>query len=174
MTESLEQQTATSEILGVIASSPTDIQPVLDVVAERAARLCDASDAQILRINGETIRCVAGFGSLPAVQDTPLKRTWPGSRAIIDRDTIHIHDLAAVVDTEYPDVKAFQQQWGHRTVLATPLLREGIPIGAILIRRMEVRPFTRKADRLTENFRGPSGDRHRKRPAIPRIGNQKP
>ena len=152
LTESLEQQTATSQILGVIASSPTDIQPVLDVVAERAARLCDASDAQILRINGETINCVAGFGSLPAVQDTPLKRTWPGSRAVIDRETIHIDDLAAVVDTEYPDVKAFQQQWGHRTVLATPLLREGVPIGAILIRRMEVRPFTEKQIALLRTF----------------------
>jgi HAMP domain-containing protein len=152
LTESLEQQTATSEILGVIASSPTDIQPVLDVVAERAARLCDASDAQILRLSGEAIRCVAGFGSLPAVQDTPLKRTWPGSRAIIDRATLHIHDLAAEVDTEYPDVKAFQQQWGHRTVLATPLLREGLPIGAILIRRMEVRPFTEKQIALLRTF----------------------
>ncbi|HET7004596.1 MAG TPA: ATP-binding protein [Candidatus Binatia bacterium] len=152
VTESLEQQTATSEILGVIASSPTDIQPVLDVVAERAARLCDASDAQILRINGDMIRCVAGFGSLPAVRDTPLQRTWPGSRAIIDRETIHIDDLAAVVDTEYPDVKSFQQQWGHRTVLATPLLREGVPIGAILIRRMEVRPFTEKQIALLRTF----------------------
>jgi signal transduction histidine kinase/HAMP domain-containing protein len=152
LTESLEQQTATSQILGVIASSPTDIQPVLDVVAERAARLCDASDAQILRINGESIHCVAGFGSLPAVLDTPLKRTWPGSRAVIDRETIHIDDLAAVVDTEYPDVKAFQQQWGHRTVLATPLLREGLPIGAILIRRMEVRPFTEKQIALLRTF----------------------
>ena len=152
LTESLEQQTATSQILGVIASSPTDIQPVLDVVAERAARLCDASDAQILRINGDAIRCVAGFGSLPAVQDTPLKRTWPGSRAIIDRETIHIDDLAAIVDAEYPDVKAFQQKWGHRTVLATPLLREGVPIGAILIRRMEVRPFTEKQIALLRTF----------------------
>jgi len=152
LTESLAQQTATSEILGVIASSPTDIQPVLDVVAERAARLCDASDAQILRIDGERVSCVAGFGSLPMVRDSPLKRTWPGSRAIIDRETIHIEDLAAVVDTEYPDVKALQQQWGHRTVLATPLLREGVPIGAILIRRMEVRHFTEKQIALLRTF----------------------
>jgi signal transduction histidine kinase/HAMP domain-containing protein len=152
LTESLAQQTATSEILGVIASSPTDIQPVLDVVAERAARLCDASDAQILRIDGERVSCVAGFGSLPMVQNSPLKRTWPGSRAIIDRETIHIEDLATVVDSEYPDVKALQQQWGHRTVLATPLLREGVPIGAILIRRMEVRPFTEKQIALLRTF----------------------
>ena len=63
--ESLEQQTATSEILGVIASSPTDIQPVLDMVAENAARLCDATDAVIHRIDGDGLRSVANFGSLP-------------------------------------------------------------------------------------------------------------
>ena len=63
--ESLEQQTATSEILGVIASSPTDIQPVLDVVAENAARLCDATDAVIHRIDGDKLRSVANYGPLP-------------------------------------------------------------------------------------------------------------
>ena len=63
--ESLEQQTATSEILGVIASSPTDIQPVLDVVAENAARLCDATDAVIRLIEGDKLRSVAHYGSLP-------------------------------------------------------------------------------------------------------------
>ena len=63
--ESLEQQTATSEILGVIASSPTDIQPVLDVVAENAARLCDATDAQIIRVEGDFTRTVASYGTQP-------------------------------------------------------------------------------------------------------------
>ena len=63
--ESLEQQTATSEILGVIASSPTDIQPVLDAVAENAARLCDAIDAQIIRVEGDFVRAVASYGSMP-------------------------------------------------------------------------------------------------------------
>ncbi len=64
--ESLEQQTATSEILGVIASSPTDIQPVLDVVAENAARLCEATDAQIRLVEGDGHRLVASFGTLAA------------------------------------------------------------------------------------------------------------
>jgi len=71
LTESLEQQTATSEILGVIASSPTDIQPVLDVVAERAARLCDADDAQIFLIEGEALQRVAGHGSIPFATALP-------------------------------------------------------------------------------------------------------
>ena len=68
--ESLEQQTATSEILGVIASSPTDIQPVLDTVAEHAARLCDASDALIFRVNGEIQERVASYGSMPVLEET--------------------------------------------------------------------------------------------------------
>src|SRR5262245_15263814 len=80
--ESLEQQTATSEILGVIASSPTDIQPVLDAVTENAAKLCDASDALIHRYNGETLQTTAQYGQLP--QDTlpgAVRRQFPGGRA---------------------------------------------------------------------------------------------
>ena len=102
-TEALEQQTATSEILGVIASSPTDIQPVLDVVAENAARLCGATDAQIIRVEGDFLRTVASYGSMPARSrdELTLITPDPGARtlAIIDRQTIHIHDLAAEVDT---------------------------------------------------------------------------
>ena len=144
--ESLEQQTATSEILGVIASSPTDVQPVLNVVAENAARLCEANDAQISRVQGDLFGTVASFGPLPPTHEKrPLTRTFPAGRAIIDRETIHIPDLEAVRETEFPDARGGRRP-GHtpmvlRTVLATPLLREGIPIGAILIRRLEVRPF---------------------------------
>jgi signal transduction histidine kinase/putative methionine-R-sulfoxide reductase with GAF domain len=150
--ESLEQQTATSEILGVIASSPTDIQPVLNAVTENAARLCDANDAQIRMVNGNMLQHVASYGTMPAPQSRPISRGFVGGRAIIDRRTIHVHDLAAEVDTEYPEVKAYQQQIGARTILATPLLREGIPIGEIHIRRTEVRPFTEKQIALLKTF----------------------
>ncbi len=150
--ESLEQQTATSDILGVIASSPTEIQPVLDAVAASAARLCDASDAQILLVRGDSVQRVAAFGELPAVQNTPLDRGWPGSRAIIDRETIHIHDISTQLESEFPEVKEFQARWGQRTVLATPLLREGVATGAILIRRKEVRPFSDKQIALLKTF----------------------
>ncbi|MGZ8425327.1 MAG: ATP-binding protein [Candidatus Binatia bacterium] len=152
LSESLEQQTATSDILGVIASSPTDIQPVLDAVAASAARLCDANDAQILLVSGDSVQRVAAFGELPAVQTTPLNRGWPGSRAIIDRETIHIHDIATQLETEFPEVTEFQARWGHRTVLATPLLREGVASGAILIRRREIRPFSDKQIALLKTF----------------------
>jgi GAF domain-containing protein len=149
LTEALEQQTATSEILRVIASSPNDIQPVLDTVAENAARLCDATDAAIWRADGENLQSAAHYGPVPLLEQ---QRHWPAGRAVIDRQTIHVDDLAAQIETEFREAKPRQRFSGTRTVLATPLLREGIPIGAIHIRRMDVRPFTDKQIRLLETF----------------------
>jgi signal transduction histidine kinase len=153
--EALEQQTATAEILGVISSSPTDLQPVMDAVAENAARLCDASDAQIFRVDGDELPRVAVYGSLPGDgrQRSPrISRGLVSGRAVIERRTIHVHDLVAEMDREYPDSKPLQQATGTRTILATPLLREGSPIGAILIRRLEVRPFSDRQIALLETF----------------------
>jgi GAF domain-containing protein/anti-sigma regulatory factor (Ser/Thr protein kinase) len=154
--ESLEQQTATSEILGVIASSPTDIQPVLDVVAENAARVCGAKDAHIFRIDGDFLRMVSSYGRLPVLdgfeEGIPIRRGWVTGRALVDRQTIHVHDLTAESETEFPEGRDYAQRFGHRTTLATPLLREGVPTGAILIRREEVRPFTDKQIKLLETF----------------------
>jgi signal transduction histidine kinase len=155
LTEALEQQTATSEILGVIASSPTDIQPVLDVVATNAARLCESIDAHIFRIEGEVFCLAASCGPFPIVsmdERIPLNRGTISGRAIIDRQPVHIHDMAAVSEDEFPGGLAYQKRFGHRTTLATPLLREGIPIGAIMIRRMEVNPFTEKQIALLKTF----------------------
>ncbi len=151
----LEQQTATSEILGVIASSPTDIQPVLDTVAENAARLCDATDAQIFRVDGQ---CYSTGSSLwiyvPAHRGyvkLTIGRSLPIGRAVIDRETIHIHDLARQRRNRISGEHGNSQS-GTRTFLATPLLREGTPIGVISIRRTEVRPFTDKQINLLETF----------------------
>ena len=150
--ESLEQQTATSEILGVIASSPTDIQPVLDVVAENAARLCEANDALILRGDGDNLRTAAKFGPIAAADSRKTSRGFPGGRAVIDRQTVHVHDMAAEIETEFPDARGLIQISGGRSVLATPLLREGIAIGSIVIRRTEVRPFSDKQIALLKTF----------------------
>jgi len=154
LSEALEQQTATSEILRVISTSPTDVQPVLDAIAESAARLCDGNDAIIQRVDGDTIRPMAHYGSIPLQRQTgwPVNRGSVTGRAVVDRRTVHVHDLAAESDAEYPVGKLHQRELGTRTVLATPLLREGTAIGAILIRRMEVRPFTEKQIKLLETF----------------------
>src|SRR4029450_6499615 len=134
--ESLEQQTAMSEILGVIASSPTDIQPVLDVVVESAARLCNATDALIWRVDGDSIKTVASYGTMPTpATPLPLTRRIPSGRTVIDQQTIHVHDMEAEIETECPDAKARRQVTGTRTLLAAPLLREGLSIGTIMLVR---------------------------------------
>src|SRR5262249_10080163 len=150
---SLEQQTATSEILGVIASSPTDVQPVLDTVAENAARLCEASDALIFRVDGDLQRRVASYGSMPVLENTSnaISRGDPVGRVILDRETIHVHDLAAS-ESDFPDAQTRGVAMGVRTALVAPLLRESVSIGALFIRRKEVRPFSERQIKLLETF----------------------
>src|SRR5262245_34709434 len=139
----------------MIARSPIDIQPVLDAIAERAARLCDAEDAAIFRVDGNFLRLVAHFGPIPMAdavgESFVIDRDTPASRAIADRQTIHVHDLRAA-ETEFPGTKTRGIAMGVRTVLSTPLLREGTPIGVIHIRRREVRSFSDKQIKLLETF----------------------
>jgi two-component system, NtrC family, sensor kinase len=152
--EALEQQTATAEILRVISSSPTNLQPVLDAVAENAARVCGADDAIIVRVDGDVVHTVAGVGQVPRLppsEDYPVRGSVVG-RAVMERRTVHIHDIAAESDLEFPVAKARQRELGVRTVLATPLLREGVAIGGIVLRRTEVRPFTDRQINLLQTF----------------------
>src|SRR5262249_34525929 len=153
--ESLEQQTATSEILGVIASSPTDLQPVLDAIAQSAARVCGSDDATIRLIEDDTLSLVAHYGTIPfALARLPLASRTPSNEAILQRKTVHISDVLTEAE-RFPDsglVRDPRDPRGIRTYLVTPLLREGTPIGVIIIRRAEVKPFTDKQVALLETF----------------------
>src|ERR1700754_570609 len=153
LAEATMQQTAASEMLHLISNSP--IQSVLDAVAENAARLCDANNAEIFRLEDNLLRLVASYGKIPVVihayQGIPADRDTVTGRAACDRRTIHVHDLAAE-EGEYPVGSSNAKREGHRTTLATPLLREGTPVGIILVRRMEVRPFSDQQIALLETF----------------------
>src|SRR5258708_17634662 len=155
ISEALEQQTATSEVLRVIAGSPTEIQPVLKAVAENAARLCSANDVQIYQVDGAALRQVAHFGPLPALEEggsLPVTRGLVTGRAVLELRTIHTEDSEKLSATEYPESVKLQRRLKHRTTLATPLVSEGRAIGAIVVRRNEVLPFTPKQIALLSTF----------------------
>jgi GAF domain-containing protein len=154
ITEALEQQTATSEILSIIAENPTDVQPVLDAVAERAAKICNSYDAAIAQIDGNTYEAVAHWGPVPISRlgAVPLNRDTVVGRAMVDRKTLHIHDLLAEPPGEFELSKEFYQISKQRTLLVTPLMRENQVIGSIMIRRQEVNPFTDKQVALLKVF----------------------
>jgi signal transduction histidine kinase len=152
VTEALEQQTATSEILRVISSSPTDEQPVFDTIVRTAARLCDAFDANLLLADGDEFVQRAHHGPIGApVQDAryPLRGTVSG-RAISEARMIQVDDLAAA--TEYPLGSELAQRIGYRTTLIVPLVRDGLALGAIAIRRTEVKLFTNRQIALLQTF----------------------
>src|SRR5262245_2456191 len=153
LTEAQDQQTATAEILRVIASSPTDLQSVLDAMAESAADACDAYDASILRLDGDVLRLVAHHGPIlfPLGMVVPATRSTVTGRSVLDRQPVQVADLQAKVE-EFPEGSALAREFGYRTNLSVPLLREGMVIGVIGVRRTEVQPFTDKQIALLETF----------------------
>jgi PAS domain S-box-containing protein len=150
-----KQLTATSEVLRTILNAPSDIQSALNAVAEHAARLCGASNARIWRLEDNVLRLVASYGESLATMDgregLPADRDTVTGRAACDRRTVHVHDIAAE-GSEYPVGSRLVKDQGWHTTLATPLLREGTPVGIILVRRMEVRPFHDQQIALLEMF----------------------
>src|SRR5262249_34357376 len=138
LSDALDRQKATSEILRVISNSSIDLPSALQAIAESAARLLDATDADIMRLEGDGLRLIAKHGpsqQWPVGSLRSINRNWVTGRAVIDRAAIQVRDLQAA-ESDFPDGAAYARQLGHRTTLAAPLLREGIALGAILIRRM--------------------------------------
>ena len=150
--EAFEQQTATAEILRVMSSSLAQLQPVLDAIAERAARLCDASNATIILSDGDALRMEAHHGPLAEQIGTklPIDRRSVSGRAFIEGHPLHVDDLSESGD--FPLGRQMAAHFGIRTFLAVPLVREAVPIGLITMQRTEIRPFSPKQIELLKTF----------------------
>jgi signal transduction histidine kinase/DNA-binding response OmpR family regulator/putative methionine-R-sulfoxide reductase with GAF domain len=143
--EALEQQRAIEEVLNIISSSPAELQAALEVVARSAVRFCEADDVTISELDGQDLRTAAHWGSVPQEigYRFPCTRGSVSGRAVIDRKLVHVIDLQAEAE-EFPEGSALARRFGHRTTASVPLLREGVAIGTIGLRRTEVNPFTDK------------------------------
>jgi PAS domain S-box-containing protein len=151
--EALIHQTGSANILKVIASSPTDVGPVLTAIVESACGICEAENAHVALTDGDELVFQAQHGSSPVVwKRQPINRRWATGRAAVDRRPVHVHDFLSPEGDEFPDGRELARRDGARTVLAIPLLREGECIGVIALRRMEVRPFREKQIELLQTF----------------------
>src|SRR6266851_682976 len=155
LTQALDRQTATADVLRIIAQSPTELQPVLDAIATSAVRLCAASDAVIERLEGDRFYNAAHAGSqmkglvgLPL----PLTRRFPGGRAVLDRQRVIIDDIHLVAEREYHDTLELLKLNTVHSCAEIPLLSEGKPLGNLAVLRAEVRPFTDAEIALLETF----------------------
>jgi GAF domain-containing protein len=153
LSESLEQQTAISEILRVISNSPSDVQPVLASVAENAARICEAQFTNIVIVQKDFMRVAVRFGEVgrPIGEQIPLDRSTIAGRSIVDMQPLQVADLQQASD-EFALGRQYATEIGYHTVLGMPLIREGRALGSIVILRTEVRPFEQKHIALLSTF----------------------
>ncbi len=150
----LERQTATADILKVIASSPTDVQPVLEAVAKAAVQFCGATDANIHMRDGDEVLSAAHHGPLgagPGIR-RPLNRETGFGTAILDGRTTHVPDVEDLDAVQFATTRRLAAQFGFRAFLAAPLLREGAAIGSLSLRRAAPGPFTPQQVELLETF----------------------
>ncbi|HEY3030527.1 MAG TPA: GAF domain-containing protein, partial [Bradyrhizobium sp.] len=156
LTEALTYQTGSGNILRVIASSPTDVGPVLNAIVESASELCEAYDAVVLLKDGDDLRFSAHHGPIPInIERWPISRNWTAGRAYVDQRPVHVRDLLSDEGADFPDGRELSRYTGSqgiRTILSVPLLREKDSIGAILLRRTEVQPFSEKQIALLQTF----------------------
>ena len=155
LSEALEQQTATSDVLNVISRSPTNTQPVFDAIVESAARLCDAVFSMVWLYDGKLQHYAAGYNIaskelayVAKAYPKPPDRLVTGGRAILDGKIVHIPDVAK--DREYAQELAAAGNW--RATLAVPMLRDGKPIGAISLAKAEIGPFLDRQIQLLTTF----------------------
>jgi two-component system, NtrC family, sensor kinase len=142
LTETLEHQTVTSDVLGIISRSPNELQPVFDGIVATAQRLCEAYDASIVLRDGERLKLKAHVGPIPMRAEWPLgNRGLVASRSVMDRKTVHVHDLAAA-EGEFAEGREDALKLGHRSILTVPLVHKDEGIGTLIVRRFEVRPFS--------------------------------
>jgi two-component system, NtrC family, sensor kinase len=152
LTEALTYQIGSSNILSVIASSPTDVGPVLKAIVESACELCEANDAIVALKDGDDLLFQEQHGSIPVVWERrPINRQWTAGRAVVDCKPVHVHDLYAEGE-DFPEGQEIARRDHVRTVLSVPLLRENESVGVIMLRRTEVQPFSDKQIALLQTF----------------------